>query len=225
PGQAVELTLGFDLLEYLRLACGAAALSDVADALTYFDRVFAQVVPRDRRFARGGGEQGGEHAQCGCLARAVRAEAPDESARADIDVDAAHGQYGFGAAPLLAELAREPPRLAHEYPSGNRLRKRRYSMPSVSDTLERINPGHPEKPLTCEPVRNPSLPGRRVGEPVTSTRGSACDKSFRAPAGAFGNRPRYGSSEGERLIGWRVRPVPGTWLFGSVADSVCDVSI
>src|SRR5699024_10701470 len=148
PGQAVELTLEFDLLEYLRLARGAATLSDVAAAPTYLERADAQVVPRNRRLARRGRESSGEHAPCGRLARTAGPEDTDEFALADVDVDAAHGQYGFGAAPLRSELARESPRFDHECLSGSRLRKHRYSMPSVSDTFERIT-GRRDRAKAC----------------------------------------------------------------------------
>src|SRR4029450_2725816 len=67
------------------------------------DRVGPQVVAGYRRLARGRFEQRPQQPRRGRLAGPVRAEEADHLAGLDVDVDAAHGMYLFGAAAPAAE--------------------------------------------------------------------------------------------------------------------------
>jgi hypothetical protein len=87
---------------------GAVALADVADAAPDAGRVGAHVAAGDRGRAGGGREQGGEHAEAGALARAVRAEEGHQLAVGDVEVEALDGDdvAALGAEDLLRPRAR-----------------------------------------------------------------------------------------------------------------------
>src|SRR5690606_27763949 len=80
-----------------RVLVQAAALADIADALPDLGGLLDDVVPGDGGGALGGGDEGGEHANGRGLARAVGAEAGEDLALADAQVDAFDGLYDLRA--------------------------------------------------------------------------------------------------------------------------------
>ena len=92
---------------------GAVALPDVADVPPHGRRVRDDVHARDRRGTGGRPDQRGEHPHRGRLAGAVRAEHGDQLAGSDVEVDAAHGVHGLGAA--HHEVLGESSRLDHGF--------------------------------------------------------------------------------------------------------------
>ncbi len=95
------------------LVGGAAALGDVADPAADLAGLGTQVGAGHGGGPAVGGEEGGEHAQRGGLACAVRAEEAVDLALRDVEVDAAHRVDGVGAAAGPEGLAQP---LGHDQP-------------------------------------------------------------------------------------------------------------
>ena len=89
-GQAEEPAAELQVLRHRELHVERVVLGDDADPPLDRDRVPGDVVAGHPGPAAGRGDQRGEHADGGGLARAVRAEQAEELALRDVEVDAAH---------------------------------------------------------------------------------------------------------------------------------------